>query len=423
MASFDSTQPNIAGQPPKSGYRFLASILDGLHVAPILDALQSQRTTGRPGYSPRAMLRAYLAKFILKIRYNNQLLERLRGSRKLRDVCGLGDDVPSESVLSRFVTRLADHQDLFEQCLVNVTEDLRELAPRVKQHPGKQDQPLPPLGAVLAVDSTLFETYSNPNRPVVSDPDARWGLKHSAKTKEGKKEWGFGYKMHLVSDATHGVPLAFTITPANESDSTELPRAVRKTLGAYPWLQPAYLLADRGYDSLPNHEFLVKQGITPVIHIRKPTAKDGLHDGIYTAQGEPTCMGKKPMEYIRTDPATGHHLYRCRGEGCPLKTGGVKPIIHCDGEVWEDPKNNLRVIGVLPRSSRGWKRLYRLRMSIERIFRSLKHSRGLEGHMVRGMKKITLHATLSVLTCQATVLARLRAGDVEKMRQMAVKVA
>jgi hypothetical protein len=43
--------------------------------------------------------------------------------------------------------------------------------------------------------------------------------------------------------------------------------------------------------------------------------------------------------------------------------------------------------------------------------------------MVRGMKKITLHATLSVLTCQATVLARLRAGDVEKMRQMAVKVA
>ena len=410
-------------QPPKSGYGFLAAVFDGIDDAPLIERLNEYRRTGRLGYHPRAMLRVYFSKFLLKIRYNNQLLERLRGSRKLREVCGLGDDVPSESALSRFVTRLSGHQDLFEQCLVDVTNELRELVPTVKRRPEKQDQPLPPLGAVLAVDSTLFLTYSNPNRPVVSDPDARWGLKHSAKTKEGKKEWGFGYKMHLVSDATHGVPLAFTITPANENDSPELPRAVRKTLGAYPWLQPAYLLADRGYDSLTNHEFLVKRDITPVIHIRKPTAKDGLHDGIYSAQGEPTCMGKEPMEYIRTDPDTGHHLYRCRAGGCPLKTGGVKPIIHCDGEVWEDPQNNLRVIGVLPRASRGWKRLYRLRMSIERIFRSLKHSRGLEGHMVRGMKKITLHATLSVLTYQATALARLRAGDAAKMRTMAVKVA
>ena len=43
-------------------------------------------------------------------------------------------------------------------------------------------------------------------------------------------------------------------------------------------------------------------------------------------------------------------------------------------------------------------------MSIERIYRSLKHSRGLEGHCVRGLRKITLHATLPTLTFQATAL-------------------
>ena len=59
---------------------------------PLLDALQAYRRTGRPGYPHRAMLRAYLAKFILNIRYNNQLLERLRGNRKLREVCGFGDE-------------------------------------------------------------------------------------------------------------------------------------------------------------------------------------------------------------------------------------------------------------------------------------------------------------------------------------------
>ena len=220
MACRNSTQPSRDAQRAKSGYGFLSAVLDGIDDVPLIERLNEYRRTGRRGYHPRAMLRAYLSKLVLKIRYNNQLLERLRGSRKLREVCGLGNNVPSESVLSRFVTRLADHQDLLDQCLVKLTNEVRELVPTVKRRPKRQDQPLPPLGAVLAVDSTLFETYSNPNRSVVSDPDARWGLKHSAKTKEGKKEWGFGYKMHLVSDATHGVPLAFTITPANESDST-----------------------------------------------------------------------------------------------------------------------------------------------------------------------------------------------------------
>ena len=116
---------------------------------------------------------------------------------------------------------------MVEQCLEAATDELRGLVPTVKRREGKQDQPLPPLGMVLAVDSTLFLTYSNPNRPVVTDPDARWGVKHTSKGKDGDTEWGFGYKMHLVSDATHGVPLTFTITPANEGDSKQLPIVTR----------------------------------------------------------------------------------------------------------------------------------------------------------------------------------------------------
>ena len=70
----------------------------------------------------------------------------------------------------------------------------------------------------------------------------------------------------------------------------------------------------------------------------------------------------------------------------------------------------------------GCKRLYSQRMSIERIFRSLKHSRGLEGHCVMGLKKIKLLTTMSVLTYQATALARLRAKDTAHMRRMSVKL-
>ena len=409
--------------PPQSGYRFLAAALDAVNDQPVVDAFETLRLNARPGYSPRAMFRAYCAKFILNIRYNNQLLERLRGSRRLREVCGFGDHVPSESALSRFVSRLTDHQDLIEQALVDVTNELRDLMPTVKRREGRQPQPLPPLGAVLAIDSTAVHTYANPNRPVVSDPDARWGVKHSSRAKEGGTDYFFGYKMHLVSDATHGVPLAFTITPANANDSIELPTVVSKTLGTYPWIEPGCLLADRGYDSDPNHRYLLKLGIIPIIHIRKPTAADGLYDGIFNADGRPICQGQQPMDYVRKNPETGHHLFRCPAGGCDLKTKGTKAITHCDEEFWESPETNPRVLGPVPRFSKAWKRLYSMRMSIERVFRSLKHSRALEGHCVRRMRKIALHATLSALTFQVTALAQLQAKDPDRMRRMTVRVA
>ena len=62
-------------------------------------------------------------------------------------------------------------------------------------------------------------------------------------------------------------------------------------------------------------------------------------------------------------------------------------------------------------------------MSIERTFGSLKHSRGLEGHCARGLKKIRLQATMSVLTYQATVLGRLKAKDPDRMRRMRIRVS
>ncbi len=183
MALRDCTSSVNLSQPPKSGYGFLSAILDSLDDQLLLDTLQQYRHTGRKGYSIRAMWRACLSKFLLKIRFNNQLLERLRGSRRLREVCGFDDDVPSESSFSRFTSRLAHHQNLIEQCFFTASDEIRDLVPTVKRREGAQDQPLPPLGAVLAVDSTVFESHSNANRKVVSDPDIRWGIKHSSRRK------------------------------------------------------------------------------------------------------------------------------------------------------------------------------------------------------------------------------------------------
>ena len=55
--------------------------------------------------------------------------------------------------------------------------------------------------------------------------------------------------------------------------------------------------------------------------------KNGWHQGIYTADGEPTCVGQVPMKYVRTDPTDGRRLYRCAG--CHLRNsqrGGIRPL-------------------------------------------------------------------------------------------------
>ena len=189
---------------------------------------------------------------------------------------------------------------------------------------------------------------------------------------------------------------------------------------ALPWLQPAAAIADRGYDAASNHHYLDRQGVLPVILIRQ-TAKRGLVDGIYQKDGTPTCLGKVPMEYVRTDPAKGR-MYRCRTGGCQLlgSRGGVK---YCDDEVWEDPRRNIRLFGVLRRDSPEWKALYAKRQTIERTFKSMKQSRRLERHCTRGLRMIRLHFLMSMLAYQATALAAVRAGELDTMRWMVWKVA
>ena len=409
MAVPKSKRRRRPAQAPKGGYRFLAVILDQIDDGPLLEALGPPAQTGRHAFPARAMLRAVLSKFILIHKFNLETLERLRASPKFREVCGFPGPVPSESTYSRFTTKLLKHQDLLDACVTKIAECLRDV--------------IPTLGETVAVDSTSIESFSNPNRKIVSDPEARWGFRHKARAKEEGTEWVFGYKLHLLADADWGVPLGYRVVPANQHDSPMLPKLLKDSRERNPWWQPMFVLGDRGYDAETNHQDVVATGAVPIIHMRETTALDGLFDGIYTVKGEPTCVGSMPMEYVETDATTGHHRFRCPESGCHLKESFSGAVRHCDTEVWEDPMERLRIVGLLARASPEWSTHYSKRMDIERLFRSLKHSRGLEGHRVRGLAKIKLLATLSMLSYSATVLARFQVGDLRNARIMRVRVA
>ena len=303
----------------------------------LLERLQAYRHTGRPGWPLRALWSAYLASFYLDLPHTNALIRRLEDDPALREVCGFdeADWLPCRRTFNRFIRRLADHNDLVAPILHSLTDQLRDL--------------LPGFGDVVAIDSTDVRSHSNPNKKskatrLTSDPEARWGVKHSARSRGSEKtEYFFGYKVHMVVDATHDLPLTFKVTAGNRSDSPELPAVIDQAFETYDWFQPQTVLADRGYDANSNFEYLHQRHVDPIIHIRRP-GRTKLYDDLFNEDLLPLCLGNVPMEYVG-ETGEGHYIYRCRSEGCHLKEGLHAGIRHCDTVFAEDPAAHLRVLG------------------------------------------------------------------------------
>ena len=415
MADTNYTTEWSNRQTPRS-FSECEAVLTSLDDTGLVQRLEAYRLVGRKGHPLRALWRAYVCSYVFNLPSTNALIRLLQDRPDFFRFCGFVT-LPHRVTFNRFFNRLAAHAGLVEQVFAGVTNKLKAL--------------LPDLGDQVAVDSTVVSSFSRPYHKNKdgevtkhsSDPQAGWTAKNSARAKYDGKEWFWGYKVHAVADANHGIPLGHFVTPANQSDNPELPNNIRHSEALLPWFSPSVVIADRGYDANSNHQYLLSKGIVPIIHMRKASkTKNNWYDGVYTPKGEPTCIGQVPMEYVRTDPASGHRLYRCAG--CPLKNSQRGGIRHCDTEVWEDPMSNPKLFGLkVRRGSPEWDELYGKRQAIERVFKSMKESRRLNRHCFRGMAKVVLHALLSALTFQATALVKMQTGRAQEMRWMVRKVA
>ena len=100
----------------------------------------------------------------------------------------------------------------------------------------------------------------------------------------------------------------------------------------------------------------------------------------------------------------------------PTETEPVPPR-----HLWLTGKR-LRTMGIIHRASPEWKRLFKMRPTVERWFSSAKHSRLLDRHQYLGQDKVSLHARMSLLGYLLTSWGRLKAGDYTGMRQMHIKL-
>lgn len=67
-----------------------------------------------------------------------------------------------------------------------------------------------------------------------------------------KKEWHYGYRAHIICDAKYGLPIKSKVTPANNSEQTELDNMLKEmdnNKEKYKLEKMQNLMGDAGYES------------------------------------------------------------------------------------------------------------------------------------------------------------------------------
>ena len=379
----------------------LREIFDSVPFQKLVKRLRAYRWTGRPGYNPETILKAILVGYYKSIGSLAELARYLEDHREIASVCGFQDDepTPSRSTFSRFISRLAKHQDLLDECLNIIAEGFRDL--------------LPSFGEVVAIDCTPVPSYSNPDNEPISDTEAGWIVKEGS----ARKIWEFGYRLHLIVDANWELPIAKMVTLAGDNEKKATLPLLKKTKGNLPWFNPSAIAADKAYDKYDHYEFIAKELDA------EPIIKHTRHSEYELAglPAAPICPGGLPMIYRSWDSKKGLQ-YECPERAgraiCPLAEGcGIKTT-------WIRPAKDYRQFGYrITRGSEEWQALYRKRIGVEHCNSRLKETRRLEKHQFRGFERISVHATLAILVMMAVALSKARQGQFEEVRVCARKIA
>lgn len=231
-----------------TGYKHsLSTLLDSIDFSRVKDLIRCRYPSlvynrGRKPHAPIAMLKAFIVKELIQISSRRKLANFLKKNVYWIKKCGFRSP-PHHDCFSEFIKRLG--KDIFILVFNELVRQLKEMNAFI--------------GNFIAIDSTLFKAYSHPQKgKQASDPDARWGI-------GSKKEWVFGYKLHVACDADSELPLSFEVTPANRYDSTQYRTHLKDLIKKN--IKFRYVLADAGYDTKENREITEIIGAIPVIPV------------------------------------------------------------------------------------------------------------------------------------------------------------
>jgi hypothetical protein len=352
----------------------VAALLDSSEIAGLISELEATRWTGRPGYPLRAMVGLALVKSLYAIPTWTRTVALVRDHAGLRDVLGA---VPSTDAAYRFTVKLRKHGDMLAACIARVLAALHSVNPE--------------MGNAVAIDGSDLPAYANGQRYVkrggesrkrFADPDATWGHRSSISTRSGGGY--YGYKVHAAVCTVTGLPLAWQVETAKDSEIPMVP-VLADIMHARDFT-PGVLVLDRGYDSESVYEMVESRGMRPVIPLRMtPAVKRGLASPPSCEHGEWAFAG--------SDAKRGASKWRCPSGECQPASQWVKAG---------------RLHTLIPRGTPRWKGLYHQRGAVEREFGRLKNEWGALPLRVRRLVRVRLHVDLTILAQLASALLATR---------------
>lgn len=366
----------------------------------LCETLEKERKNGRNDYPVRTMLNLIYAIKIFGHRSVESFRRELSRNSQLRIVCGLSEGkykycgdrkhlVPPARVFTGFLNKLKKHKEeinkIFEELVKFMYKNLKG------------------FGEDCAVDVKYLDTYANPFREKrCKDNRAEHDATNSCKTyhmKDGttKKEWHYGFRAHIICDAKYGLPIKSKVTPANNSEQTELDNMLEemnKDEEKYKIETMKNLIGDAGYDSgVRNKKLKEEYNINSIIDINHRWSKEEKYKEIenemiaYNEEGELFYIvdidNYEKMKYLGYDKenkalrytrySTGKRIYR----------------IHI--------KTDYRIFTPIARDSNKFKKKYKMRTEIERLNGRIDRDYMFNDHFIRGQEKMELMLNLTLI--------------------------
>lgn len=422
ISLFDDTQNENLGDLER-----LQKVFDNLPDEKLIRKLKEKRGKGRNEWPVEAMWNSFIASFIFDHDSVASLLRELNRNSQLRIICGFQPHIysvltdkkdkygkriresryklaPTESAYTNFLNNLKECED-----------ELREMFDTLVKY---MYENLNGFGEIIAADGKAIQSYarriSEKNSGNRGERDANWCQKNYTTTKpDGEKivktkKW-FGFRLHLLSDATYELPVDFEVTKASNSEVKETEKLLDNIKEKYPEKleKCRYFLADKGYDSTELIEWLTTEGVSPVIDIRN------MWQGDETKQFKNTNIVydyKGKVYYIADSGEEIELVYRGYDKSRDSQRYGFHPKYH-DKRIFRIPlKTDPRIFTKVARNSKKWKRLYKKRTSIERVNGRIDRDFQFEKHTIRGLKKMKMFLTVTFIIQLTLAKTKIESG-------------
>ena len=393
----------------------LKLFLDNIEDKKLCETLEIERKQGRNDYPVRVMLNLVYAMKIFGHRSVESFRRELSRNKQLRVICGLKEEdylylgnrktfIPKSRVFTGFFRKLVKHQKELDEIFEN---DVKYMYDNLEG-----------FGKDCALDGKLLDSYakkenkkaSNKKKDNRRDNEASWTCKtYNFKDGTSKSIWHFGYEVHILGDATYGLPIWKALETASVSEQKVCDEMIEDLNNNHKYIleEMENFLADAGYDNGSRNKLLKDEyNINPLVDIRHMWKEEKIKE-----------IDNKPLAY-NEDGEVFYIKNIKNGEYEKLKYLGYDKQRKClrygfkykqKDKVFRIPINiDRRIFLPIARDSEKYKRIYKKRTEIERLNGRIDRDYMFNDHFIRGKEKMNMMLTLSFIVMLTMAKGRIK---------------